>query len=69
MTKATTKSAAASKVKVTLVRSLAGQIRSHQDTVRGLGLRRIHQSALVTVTPEVQGMLTSAQHMLKIEKA
>jgi large subunit ribosomal protein L30 len=69
MSKATPKSSAASKVKVTLIRSMAGQLKSHQATVRGLGLRRMHQSAVVSVTPQVQGMLTSAQHMLKIEKA
>lgn len=69
MSKATPKSAAAPKVKVTLIRSMAGQIKAHQATVRGLGLRRMHQSAVVSVTPQVQGMLTSAQHMLKVEKA
>jgi large subunit ribosomal protein L30 len=69
MSKAASKSATAEKVKVTLVRSLAGQIKSHQATVRGLGLRRMHESAVVAATPEVLGMLRSAQHMLKVEKA
>ncbi len=71
MTKATAKSskaATAPKVKVTLIRSFAGQLRSHQATVRGLGLRRIHASAVVTVTPEIRGMLVSAQHMIKVEE-
>jgi len=70
---ATAKKPAASKgsgkqVKVTLIKSLAGQLRAHQATVRGLGLRRIHTSAVVTVTPQVSGMLTSAHHMLKVEE-
>jgi len=54
-------------VKVTLVRSLAGQLKSHQATVRGLGLRRIRASAVVSLTPETNGMLISAGHMLKVE--
>ena len=56
-------------VKVTLVKSIAGQLRSHQATVRGLGLRRIRDTAVLTATPEVNGMLRSAHHMLKVEQA
>jgi large subunit ribosomal protein L30 len=69
---ASTKAPSASKgkqVKVTLVKSLAGQLKSHQATVRGLGLRRIHASAVVALTPETTGMLKSACHMLKVEEA
>jgi len=70
MSKATSKSSApASQVKVTLIRSLAGQLKSHQATVRGLGLRRLHESAVVKTTPEVRGMLSAARHMLKVEEA
>jgi large subunit ribosomal protein L30 len=68
MSKATPKSETTSKVKVTLVRSLYGQIKSHQETIRGLGLRRMNESAVVTTTPQILGMLRSAQHMLKVEK-
>jgi large subunit ribosomal protein L30 len=56
-------------VKVTLVRSIAGQLKSHQATVRGLGLRRIRQTSVVADTPEVRGMILSARHMLKVEEA
>jgi large subunit ribosomal protein L30 len=56
-------------VKVTLIKSVAGQLKSHQATVRGLGLRRIRDSAVLKVTPEVNGMLRSAQHLLKVEQA
>ena len=63
------KTGAGKQVKVTLVKSLAGQLKSHQATVRGLGLRRLNASAVVTVTPQVSGMLNSAHHMLKVEEA
>lgn len=62
-------SAAAQKVKVTLIKSTAGHLKRHQATVRGLGLRRLHDSAVVTATPEVSGMLRSAGHLLKVEQA
>lgn len=55
-------------VKVTLIKSIFGQIKSHQETVRGLGLRRIRQSRVLTATPEVRGMLVSAHHMLQVEE-
>jgi large subunit ribosomal protein L30 len=55
-------------VKVTLIKSIFGQLKAHQETVRGLGLRRIRQSRVVTDTPEVRGMIVSANHMLQVEE-
>jgi large subunit ribosomal protein L30 len=69
MTKAKPSAAAKNQVKVTLIKSMAGQLKSHQATVRGLGLRRIRDSAVVSATPEVNGMLRSAGHLLKVEQA
>ena len=56
------------KVKVTLVRSLHGQLRQISASVRGLGLRRRHQSILVADTAETRGMINAACHMLKVER-
>jgi large subunit ribosomal protein L30 len=57
------------KVKVTLVKSLNGQLKNIAASARGLGLRRIHQSVIVTDTPENRGMMNAAVHMLRIEKS
>ena len=54
--------------KVTLVKSIHGQIRSHQACVRGLGLRHIRDTAVVVDTPQTRGMVNAAQHMLKVEE-
>jgi large subunit ribosomal protein L30 len=54
-------------VRVTLVRSVHGQLKSHQATVRGLGLRRIRDSRVLGDTPEVRGMIRAARHLLKVE--
>ncbi|HEY1492718.1 MAG TPA: 50S ribosomal protein L30 [Steroidobacteraceae bacterium] len=56
------------KVKVTLVKSLNGQLKNIAASARGLGLRRIHQSVTVTDTPENRGMMNTAVHLLRIEK-
>jgi large subunit ribosomal protein L30 len=60
-------SASGQKVKVTLTRSIHGQLEHIAASVRGLGLRRMHQSALVQDTPQNRGMIERAKHMLKVE--
>jgi large subunit ribosomal protein L30 len=54
-------------LKVTLVRSTAGQLRQIAASVRGLGLRRRHQSVSVADTAENRGMIRAAGHLLKVE--
>jgi len=56
-------------VKITLVKSIFGQLKSHRASVRGLGLRRIRDTAVVADTPENRGMIRAASHLLKIEEA
>ncbi|MBC7982312.1 MAG: 50S ribosomal protein L30 [Candidatus Obscuribacterales bacterium] len=65
MTKANAKPAKS--VRVTLVKSVFGQLRSHRATVRGLGLRRIRDTVVVSDTPEIRGMITASNHLLKVE--
>ena len=60
--------ATATKVRVTLLRSLHGQLRHIGASVRGLGLRRRHQSVVVADTAENRGMIHAACHMLKVER-
>jgi large subunit ribosomal protein L30 len=56
-------------LKVTLVKSLNGQLQSIAASARGLGLRRIHQSVVVRDTAETRGMIRAAVHLLRVEKA
>jgi large subunit ribosomal protein L30 len=56
-------------LKVTLVKSLNGQLKSIAASARGLGLKRIHQSVVVTDTAETRGMIRAAVHLLRVEKA
>jgi large subunit ribosomal protein L30 len=55
-------------VKVTLLKSLHGQLANIAASARGLGLRRIRQSVTVADTPENRGMINAAVHLLKVEK-
>jgi large subunit ribosomal protein L30 len=59
---------AAKNIKLTLARSLAGQLKNIQASVRGLGLRRRHQTVEVADTPQNRGMIYAAKHMLKVSE-
>ena len=59
----------AGKIKVTLVRSVKGRLRKHKACVRGLGLRRMHQTVEVLDTPENRGMINKVAYLLKCEEA
>ncbi len=55
-------------LQVTLVRSMHGRLKNHKACVRGLGLRRMHHSVLVNVTPENRGMIDKIGYLLKVEE-
>jgi large subunit ribosomal protein L30 len=54
-------------VKVTLIKSVHGQLASIRGSVKGLGLRRIGHTVVVIDTPSNRGMINAASHMLKVE--
>jgi large subunit ribosomal protein L30 len=56
-------------IKVTLIKSMYGQLASIRNSARGLGLRRIGHSVVVADTPSNRGMINAASHMLKVEAA
>lgn len=67
--KAPAKKADGKKLNVTLIKSLHGRLKNHQASVRGLGLRRMHQTVTVDDTPENRGMIRCAEYMLRVEEA
>lgn len=57
------------KLRVTLIRSVIGVLKSHKACVRGLGLRRMHQYVHVQDTPCNRGMIEKVSYLLKVEEA
>jgi large subunit ribosomal protein L30 len=55
-------------VTVTLMRSVHGQLKNIAASVRGLGLRKPHQSVTIADTAENRGMIHVAGHLLKVEQ-
>lgn len=56
------------KVKVTLVRSLAGHSGDQRATVVALGLGKTNSSVVKEVTPQIGGMLHKVRHLVKVEE-
>ena len=61
--------AKAKELKVTLVRSKYGRLKSHKACVAGLGLRKIHQTVTVKDTPENRGMINRIAYLVSVEEA
>ena len=61
--------AGSKQIKVTLERSIYGQLENIVKSVRGLGLRRRHQTVTVADTPENRGMVRAARHLVSVVEA
>jgi large subunit ribosomal protein L30 len=55
------------KIRVTLVKSTNGCKVAHRATVRGLGLRRLHQTVELKDTPQVRGMINRVNYLVRLE--
>jgi large subunit ribosomal protein L30 len=55
-------------MRVTLVKSVYGQLHRHRATARGLGLRRLNQTVVVADTPEIRGMVNASRHLFRVEE-
>ena len=54
-------------IRVKLVKGLAGCKQTHRDTVRGLGLKRLHHTVELQDTPEVRGMINKVYYLVRVE--
>ena len=58
----------ADKIKVKLMRSPAGRLKSHKACVAGLGLRRMYQTVEVEDTPCTRGMINKVNYMVQVQE-
>ncbi len=59
----------AQEIIVTLKRSGIGKPKTQRDTLRGLGLTKLHKTVTVKDTREIRGMLKKVIHLIEIKKA
>lgn len=63
-----TEKTSSKKLKVTLMHSKFGRKPLHAECVRGLGLRRIHQSVVIDDTACNRGMINKAFYLLDVQE-
>ncbi len=54
-------------LEITLIKSTIGATEKQSAVVRGLGLRRLHQTVSLQDSPETRGMINKINHMLKVK--
>ena len=57
----------AEKIKVTLVKSGIGKNKRIRQTLRGLGLTKLHKTVILNNTPAIRGMINKVSYMVKLE--
>lgn len=55
------------KLKVTLIRSGVNRPQIQKDTIRGLGLTKMHKSVLLNDTLPIRGMIRKVAHLVTVE--
>ena len=55
-------------LKITLVKSPIGQKQNQKDTVKALGLRKMHQTVVRPNNPQMRGMVFTVQHLVQVEE-
>jgi large subunit ribosomal protein L30 len=57
------------KLKVTLIRSGINRPELQKQTIRGLGLTRMHKTVVLNDTLAIRGMIRKVSHLVKVEAA
>lgn len=55
-------------LKITLIKSPIGRTKSHKQTVRALGLRKLYQTVVKEDNPSTWGMINKIPYLLKVEE-
>jgi large subunit ribosomal protein L30 len=55
-------------LKVTQTRSTIGAKKNQRETLRSLGLKRIHHTVVQEDRPEIRGMVATVVHMVTVEE-
>ena len=54
-------------VRVTLLKSGIGRNKKIRETLKGLGLTRLHKTVVLNNTPAIRGMINKVCFMVKVE--
>ena len=54
-------------MRVTLLKSGIGRNKKIRETLKGLGLTRLHKTVVLNNTPAIRGMISKVSFMVKVE--
>ncbi len=57
-----------SKIKITQVKSVIDRSERQKKTMVALGLRKMNATVEVEATPQILGMITKVNHLVKVEE-
>jgi len=57
------------KIKVTQVKSIIDRPERQKRTMQALGLTKMHSTVEKVATPQILGMITKVNHLVKVEEA
>ncbi len=58
----------ASRLKITLVRSMVGRPEKQRQVLRGMGLTRMNKTVELEDTPAIRGMANKVSHLVRLEE-
>ncbi|MCM3588514.1 50S ribosomal protein L30 [Mesobacillus maritimus] len=58
----------ATKLEVTLTRSLIGRPQDQRETVKALGLKKVHQTVEHEDNAAIRGMINKVSHLVKVNE-
>ncbi len=56
------------KVRITQIRSAINRPKRQKDTIKALGIKKLHNPKEHEATPQVLGMIEKVKHLLKVEE-
>jgi large subunit ribosomal protein L30 len=56
------------KVKITQIKSVIDRSERQKRTVAALGIKKMHNSVELEATPQIRGMITKVNHLVKVEE-
>jgi large subunit ribosomal protein L30 len=55
------------KLKITQIRSTIGRVKKQKETIRALGIRKLHRGVVHKDTPQIRGMIETVKHLVEVE--
>ena len=58
----------ANKLEITLTRSVIGRVKDQRETVKALGLKKLHQTVEQQDNPAIRGMINKVAHLVTVKE-